>query len=257
VGGVDCLEAPRLTAPIRLAPFVESASPSADGTDLTRGAADRGYVFLRDLIPTSEVLALRACVLEACRDVGWLDGRAPVADGVARPGATIGACDAVWTDVQRRVQPAAEFVRLREHPAILGVLQTILGGPVRGGCGDTCRVFSPRRSELVTRPHQDRFYVRGTTPLWTVWVPLGDCPRALGGLAVLPGSHLAGLWPHRGEDTGQQGVDVGEEPVWASADYRCGDVLMFDSLTVHRALENRTADRLRLSADFRYTTEGR
>jgi ectoine hydroxylase-related dioxygenase (phytanoyl-CoA dioxygenase family) len=236
---------------------VETAPSPADGTDLARAAADRGYVFLRDLIPTSDVLALRARVLEACHVVGWLDARAPVENGVARPGATIGANDAVWTEVQCRVQPLAEFIRLREHPAILGVLQAILGGPVRGGCGDTCRVFSPRRAELVTRPHQDRFYVHGTTPLWTVWVPLGDCQRALGGLAVLPRSHLAGLWPHDDTGTGNQGVDVRAELLWASADYRCGDVLMFDGLTVHRALENRTADRLRLSADFRYTTEGR
>jgi ectoine hydroxylase-related dioxygenase (phytanoyl-CoA dioxygenase family) len=31
-----------------------------------------------------------------------------------------------------------------------------------------------------------------------------------------------------------------------------GDVLTFHSHTVHRALPNRTADRMRLSADFRY-----
>jgi hypothetical protein len=35
-----------------------------------------------------------------------------------------------------------------------------------------------------------------------------------------------------------------------------GDVLVFHSLTVHGALTNRTADRLRISADFRYQRAG-
>jgi ectoine hydroxylase-related dioxygenase (phytanoyl-CoA dioxygenase family) len=94
--------------------------------------------------------------------------------------------------------------------------------------------------------------VRGSPALWTVWIPLGDCPLDLGGLAVAPGSHRHGLLPHAGEGTGQQGVDVAPEATWESADYRCGDVLAFHGLTLHRALENRTTHRLRLSADFRY-----
>ena len=33
---------------------------------------------------------------------------------------------------------------------------------------------------------------------------------------------------------------------------RCGDVLLFHSLTVHQARDNRSPDRIRFSCDFRY-----
>jgi len=282
------------------APVGEAAALRHEAAALRHEAAEQGYLFFRRLIAAADVLALRARVLDVCREIGWLDDAAPVALGVARPGVRIGAYDAAWTSVQCRIQPLPEFGRLREHPSIMGVLETIHGRAVRCGRGDTCRIFSPGCPELTTRPHQDHFYVGGDTALWTVWVPLGDCPLELGGLAVLPGSHRGGLLPHvgvaadergaetdkergagtgaergagagaergagaglergagagaeRGDGTrGDRGVEIGIDAVWASADYGCGDVLMFNSLTLHRALENRTANRLRVSADFRY-----
>ena len=83
--------------------------------------------------------------------------------------------------------------------------------------------------------------------MWTVWIPLGECPPALGGLALLPGSHLRGLLPH-----GEGGIEEELAAGWVSAHYRPGDVLIFHGRTVHRALENRVAGALRLSADFRF-----
>lgn len=252
MAGVDRMEAGVVTGSIRVEPLREAPWRRLDGDGLRREATERGCLFLRGLLPPSHVLALRGRVLEACRELGWVAEGAAYGAAVARMGASAGAYDAVWTDLQCRVAPLSEFTRLREHPAILRVLEAVFGGAVRAGRGDTCRVFAPGRPELTTLPHQDHHYVRGSTDLWTVWIPLGDCPRALGGLAVLPGSHREGALPHAGDGEGRQGVDVGPEVVWSAPDYRCGDVLAFNSLTLHRALENRTADRLRLSADFRY-----
>ena len=81
-----------------------------------------------------------------------------------------------------------------------------------------------------------------------MWIPLGDCPRRLGGLAVSPGSQRRGLFEH-GEGT--TGAAVRDDERWASTDYRCGDVLLFSALTLHRALPNESDD-VRLSVDFRY-----
>jgi ectoine hydroxylase-related dioxygenase (phytanoyl-CoA dioxygenase family) len=148
-----------------------------------------------------------------------------------------------------------EFLALRRDPFVLDVLGRLFGEEPLDGRGDTCRIMSPAARDLTTPPHQDRFYVRQSDLLWTVWIPLGDCPVELGGLAVLPGSHRRGLLPHAGEGAGRQGADVGPEERWATAGYRCGDVLMFNCLTLHRAAENRTLNRLRISADFRYVPE--
>jgi hypothetical protein len=39
---------------------------------------------------------------------------------------------------------------------------------------------------------------------------------------------------------------------WAVGDYRLGDVVIFNSQTVHKALPNRLSKKIRLSCDFRY-----
>jgi hypothetical protein len=174
-------------------------------------------------------------------------------DGVARPETRLGDYDDPrWVALQCRVMPSPDFRRLGENAAVRGVLETIFEGPALGERGDTCRVFSPNTPDLTTLPHQDRYYVRGEPALWTVWIPLGDCPIELGGLAVAPGSHREGLRRHAGEGSGRQGVEIPPGVEWNTVDYRCGDVVMFSGFTLHRALENRTADRLRVSADFRY-----
>ena len=109
--------------------------------------------------------------------------------------------------------------------------------------------FAPH---LTTPPHQDHWYTGGTTNLWTAWIPLTDAPLELGPLAVLPGSHQGGLLPHRGQGDGRQGVDVADDAAFAAAPLAAGDAILFNCLTVHRALPNVTPDRVRLSVDYRY-----
>ena len=254
LGRLDRVEAGvSRTATVLVRDLREHDGSLADLAELCREAGALGYLLFRRLIAPEDALALRGRVLDACADLGWLDRVAPRSDGVVRAGARIGGYDQTWTDLQCRIQPLPEFAALRDHPAILRVLGAVFRAPVRSGRGDTCRIFSPSAPDLTTRPHQDHFYVRGDMALWTVWVPLGDCPLEMGGLALLPGSHLEGLRPHAGPGgAGEQGVEVGPDAVWGGSDYRCGDVLMFNSITLHRALDNRTVDRLRISADFRY-----
>jgi len=83
-------------------------------------------------------------------------------------------------------------------------------------------------------------------------VPLGDCPEELGGLAVVPGSHLGGpRKAFRAEGAGGHAVPVESDEAWVGGPMKAGDVLVFHSLTVHQGRDNQT-DRIRLSADFRY-----
>ena len=51
---------------------------------------------------------------------------------------------------------------------------------------------------------------------------------------------------------GQDKNAVDAEAVWSTTDFRCGDAALFRPHTLHCSLPNRSGDRLRLSADFRY-----
>jgi hypothetical protein len=224
-----------------------------DAKALRERASRTGYLFFRDLVEPAVVLQLRKKVLEICRKLGWLAEGLTLMEGVAHDGIRVGAHDEpIWPAFQCEVLVLAEFVQLGLRSEILRVLETLFQKPVLPHRGDTCRAFSPAAVDLTTLPHQDHYYVRGPTDLWTVWISLGDCPIPLGGLAVLPGSHMQGLMFHAGERSGEQGVHVPKSATWLTADYFCGDVLMFNSLTVHRACPNTTCDRLRLSVDYRY-----
>ncbi len=71
----------------------------------------------------------------------------------------------------------------------------------------------------------------------------------------MPGSHKHGLLPLKFSlGAGNRQADLPEalkDKPWVTGDYQQGDVLIFHSLMLHRALDNQT-DRMRVSVDYRY-----
>ena len=106
-----------------------------------------------------------------------------------------------------------------------------------------CRVLFPGAPEFATPAHRDQTYLKRAGEVWTAWIPLGDCPRRQGSLAVLPRSNRLGL-----------AAAVRRVPRWRSFDFAAGDVLFVHALTLHRALVNRSAE-IRVSVDYRYSRE--
>jgi hypothetical protein len=142
----------------------------------------------------------------------------------------------------------------------MGVMKQVLGESVFPHPLSIVRMVFPHAPELSTPPHQDFPNNQGTPDLTAAWIPLGDCTLENGALAILEGSHRFGVLPvqfHLGP--GNRGVELDsrfDRCRWLSADFRAGDILLFPALTVHRALDNCSADSLRLSVDFRYQLEG-
>ena len=89
--------------------------------------------------------------------------------------------------------------------------------------------------------HQD-WSVIGAQDMFTVWTPLMDIPRTLGGLALRPGSQAGPLLRAHILDE--------DQPGWATTDYRAGDVVVFHCLTAHASLPNRSTGRV--SAELRW-----
>jgi SAM-dependent methyltransferase len=214
-------------------PLAETQSTSGVSGLSARAETD-GYLYFRRLLEPGELEPLRSRVAELHR-------RQPVPPAAAYD-------DPRFLDLQRAVALLPEWAALRRHPALLEALPRFLGQDIRGECGDVCRVVPPGAPGSATPPHQDQFFIRQTSRIWTAWIPLGDCPLRLGPLAVLPGSHRAGIQPHFENRV----ADVQASGWWAASSMSCGDVLMFDGCTVHRACPNLTDETVRFSADFRY-----
>lgn len=234
--------------------FRDSSVLLDDPAALQQRAREDGYLFFRGLLPEEALREVRRQVLELCREHGWLDPEAPLMAGIRAEGLhVVEGSDPRWVAFYREVLKLRDFHALAQHPSLLGALGRAFAEPVLAHSRNICRVMFPTSAEFTTPPHQDHLYIGGTPDTWTTWIPLGDCPRALGGLAVWPGSHRLGFMKARpGKGAGGQQVDVPEDAVWATSPMVCGDVLAFHSLTVHQALDNQTPDRLRLSVDYRY-----
>jgi ectoine hydroxylase-related dioxygenase (phytanoyl-CoA dioxygenase family) len=233
--------------------MVPSEGELSDPAALRERAGNDGYLWLRGLLPASDVAALRAEILAVCATHGWL--RAGGADNTVEPAAACQAPDDAYYGVYREVMKLQRFNELAHHQAILEVMALLLDTPtVLVRPAKLARLVFPQDDVGPTPPHQDFPHEQGTANAYTCWVPLGGCPRELGGLAVWPGSHRAGVHRHGFvPGVGGLGIPLDDASVdWLTADFVAGDVVLFHSLTVHKATRNATPDRLRISADYRY-----
>lgn len=235
-------------------PFVESSALLGDGEAVRARVRRDGYLFLRGLIPRDDLLALRRDILGVCRAHGFLAADAPLEEGIAAPGVKYIEPDTPYQAAYRDLQRLESFHAMAHHPALLAVMEQVTGEAVLVHPRNIGRLMFPNNNQHTTPAHQDYIHIQGTEETYTAWIPLGDCPRALGGLEALAGSHRFGVLPGR-QAYGAGGVGVDTDHLgleWHGGDFACGDVLLFHSLCVHRATPNLTPDRMRLSLDYRY-----
>ena len=143
--------------------------------------------------------------------------------------------------------------RLRTHPHVLALFDGIFGEPALAHPMFVQRNIFPQSEsfDFTTGEHQDKVHIGGATS-HAMWVPLGDCPREKGALAVAAGSHRAGVLDTRvGGGAGGMDICVPIPGEWVSGSFGAGDALIFSDTTVHRALPNRSTE-LRQSFDARY-----
>ena len=251
VARLDCMEG----AHAMMTRSLEDSMPLIEDAEQLRSRADRdGFLYMRGLLPNDVVLALRGTVLDYASQAGWLHPGASVDEGRAAPGKRIGYYqDPAWVDLQVHALNGPEMWALGDALAIHRVLNRVenRSSYLCLSTANTCRVFSPH-PDLATQPHQDANYLKTLGDFWTVWIPLGDCPREFGPLAILAGSHRDGLREHSGQGIVDGGVTVPDDAVWSTTDFQCGDAVFFRPYTLHCSLPNCSGDRLRLSVDFRY-----
>ena len=221
---------------------------------LKEQARQAGCLFFKGLVDRAALEVVRREILSLCASAGWLaEGTDPM-EGIAAPGVAHVEPQPAFMEVYDQVMRLESFHSLAHDAGLLAAVRALFTEDVLVHPRNIARIIFPHNVRFTTPAHQDYVHIQGTENTWTAWIPLGDCPRALGGLAVMLGSHHNGVYPvHSAYGAGGLGINTDVLPFpWATADYQTGDVLLFHSLTVHKALPNLTNDRLRLSTDFRY-----
>lgn len=229
-----------------------------DGAALRQRFLEDGYIFLKCVVDPRRLLELRAQITELCARHGWLKPGSDPQQAIAWTSAKVEGEEAYFA-LYDEVQKLEALHALPHGEDILAVMRALLDDSAFPHPLSIARFMFPEVPEWATPPHQDYPNNQGTTELYACWLPLGDCPRALGGLSILRGSHRFGLLPlefalgpgHRRAvmDERLAGLE------WVEGDFAAGDLIVFHSLTLHRSLPN-TTDRLRLSVDYRFQREG-
>jgi hypothetical protein len=234
--------------------FVDCSDVLKDRKGLQSRAAENGYLYFPDLLPVEDIVPVRHQVLQVADRYGMLKAGVDKDEGIRKEG--------VYIDLEydKPTPPHLQrfyndilslrgFNAFPHHPTVTGIIESLLGAPAFAHPRHICHILFPGRFEHTTEPHQDFHPVRGTENTWTVWIPLGDCDSDLGGVTVACGSNQRG-YLDAGSITSGDLLD--DETMWHWNPFRLGDVLIFNSLTIHRGRDNVTADRIRLSTSARY-----
>jgi len=242
---------------------LRESNEARDDIDELRRRLDRdGYLFFRRLIAPEQLIEVRRQMLTVMLQGGWLVAGTDPVDGIADPDARCTEGDVSYTDVYHQVYKLQSFHQVAHSREVLDLLEEIRGCAMMPQPQKVARLWFPQFTEHTTPTHQDFVHFQGHHENLTCWSPVGDCPRELGGLAVLRGSHKVNqvLEHHFSLGAGSLHLEPDMHPglngEWLTTDYEIGDTLVFPFLTVHKALPNLTEDRLRVSLDNRYQRVG-
>jgi hypothetical protein len=221
-----------------------------------------GYLFFRRLIDPETVLAARREILLKYAIVGEIDSHNhPLMDAIQSDVSFIDQVNLRAFTESIRSGLAYEKVVL--NPALLGFLETLLGGSVRPYDFRWPRFV--RQGEGCGFHYDGPYMSRGTDTIYTTWIPLGDVAQQEGGLIILEKSHQAEelLNTYARQDADKEKIGwLSTNPVelqrqfggrWLTTDYKAGDVLCFGMHMLHGALDNLSPQRrCRLTSDTRY-----
>ena len=236
---------------IQLKPLIDSTPVRDDAATLQQRAAEHGYLFFRGLLDPGKLMNLRRQFIAILASNGFIrEGTDPMDARTDHPPIVEG--NAEFAPIFNGFQRLEDFHAMAHDQAIIDVLQRLFREPVLVHPRNIGRVMIP--GVPYTPPHQDYTHIRGTENTFTAWIPLGDIPVELGGLAVLAGSHTRGVFPtvHMPGAGGSGIEDENLKGEWHSTEYKLGDALFVHSLCVHASRPNQIRDKIRLSLDYRY-----
>ncbi|QJD83766.1 phytanoyl-CoA dioxygenase family protein [Cohnella herbarum] len=224
---------------------------------LRKRLQEEGYLFFKGILDVHELTGIRTDMLVLASEYGYVKSGVPLEDGIysGKPFPTSGKFET--SPLYRRILDLPRFNAFGGNAVLSLLLSGLLDSEIQEHRRRIGRITFPGSLKNTTPPHQDYFYIKGTPDTYTCWIPAGDCPEELGGLAVMPGTNHLGMLVHEPmQGTGGHGVtherckQLGKP--WLTADFKAGDLLLFHGHTLHKALDNRTEDRLRVSLEYRF-----
>lgn len=255
--------------------FLEESNSIIAEPDALRDRMERdGYLFFPGFFDREDVRSARLAVCEELAEEGLLDPALPIELAMARPDTKL----SFRPDIANG-NKAGKLIRdVIYGNRIMSLFSLFLGGEATHYDFTWMRTIAPG---LGSPAHCDVIFMgRGTTNLYTAWVPFGDVPLNVGGLLVIEGSHKdpnvlesyctmdydsachnhSGKHPLETAGFHSSGAISDNMPLMRSTlggrlltaqEYKMGDLLIFSVFLVHGSLDNQSKE-IRLSTDSRY-----
>jgi len=238
----------------------------------------QGYLWLKGVLPRTDILDFRARVFETFREAGLVADGTDSVDGLYS-GRELTSGKPHPNKLLMEIVRWARFEAFCLAKPIVEFYEDFLEGAVYLHKRKILRYTVPS-DPGCTGPHYDLVYLRGGTDrICTSWIPIGDIPVEMGGLIYLENSHVWGRemeadFQRRSTDlppeervsaynrhmnnTGwlDKNVAALAEKInsrWLVADYEAGDMVVHGPYTIHASTMNvDPSGRMRLSTDIRY-----
>lgn len=216
---------------------------------------DLGYLFIKNYVSSQKCDSLLRSfidVLDPHISLGSVDGL-PVSNGAA-----FSETDPVWDEVYPKMQSMEEFHGFFHDIHIEALMKTVTGKEVFVYPMKMARISTPGKIGYETPPHQDGHSHHAGPTMAGIWAALHDVSGQMGRLKILPASHKKGIRPvFSAEGVGGIQCEIYEEEnVWHVSDVEKGDVIIFNSATVHKAEPNTSDIYSRISIDTRFCDYG-
>ncbi|TRC92751.1 phytanoyl-CoA dioxygenase family protein [Mesorhizobium sp. WSM4303] len=263
------------TAPNRLG-YLSPTDPKVGIETIRKLFAEQGYVWLKGVLPRSDVIDFRGWVFSHLADTGLLKSGSDPALGQA----AAGVFDRQLAD--RRLMAlvrSTAYEGFCAQPPMSRLMDAFVGGLSYLHKRKLMRFTLPGTT-VATPAHYDLVYLRGgTSRIVTAWIPIGDVSVDMGGLVYLQGSHAigldmearfardnAGLSPEERISAFNRNMSEGGwvskdlpgmaerfDTRWLIADFEAGDVVLHSPYMIHASTINKSREgRIRLSTDIRY-----
>ncbi len=258
----------------RLGRLVPS-DPAASRDELWEQYRAQGYLWLKGILDRDQVLDFRRRYFAAFQETGLVaSGKDPV-EGIYSGG---GEDHNLIRKVLMEVVRWASYEAFCLSAPIWKFYDTFLEGPSYLHKRKLIRHTVPGDPHC-TGAHYDLVYLRGGTDrICTSWIPIGDIPVEMGGLAYLEAADPWGremeakfvaenghLSPAERISAYNRDMNVGWltknlpeladrlDSRWLVADYEAGDMVVHSPYMIHATTVNTDPDgRMRLSTDIRY-----
>ena len=223
---------------------------------------DEGFILLHDVLPVEEfqplirelqeVIDIKARELHAAGTLQGLHADEPFETRLHYLCEDADDPDDMYRVVFGKRHKTAGLFKVWTLPPLLNLVEQLIGPEILAHPQFNTRAKLAFQESSIGTFHQDGALLNKEaeqTPMVNCWIPLVNVTMEMGGMQVVPNSQEWGVIPH--QDGGRilevdlKSGDIVDCPV------PLGGVLLFDKLTAHRALPNRT-NKARWSLDLRY-----